>query len=337
MFNGKPNRAIIQIQAVIIVVLALVAVVAGYYYWYNQNLSTDMIQYVAPEEVGWSSEKLDSIKHLIEESGYSAIIVAYDGKIFYSYGEVSKNYNLHSIRKPLESALYGIQVDRGDIDLDETLMELGVDDIPPSLTDEEKQATVRELIQARSGVYHEAAAEAASMVELRPTRGSHPHGTFYYYNNWDFNVAISVFNQKTGIDSLDAFKSEIADPIGMEDFSLENCRYGYESEKSQFPAIQIRMSARDATYSVVDEDFGVGYGYMWYTIPEVSKFAQMVGSSGFYHTGLGVQVMIVLPELKLVIVELIDTDTSWWFDPETLDRKGDLGMQIGLEILNARN
>ena len=278
-----------QSQALIIAVLALVAVVTGYYYWSNQNLSTDMIQYVTPEEVGWSSEKLDSIKPLVEESAYSAIMVAYDGKIFYSYGEVSKNYNLHSIRKPLESAIYGIHVDRGEIDLDETLIELGIDDIPPSLTDEEKQATVRELIQARSGVYHEAAAEAASMAELRPTRGSHPHGTFYYYNNWDFNVAINVFNQKTGIDSLEAFKSEIADPIGMEDFSLENCRYGYESEKSQFPAIQIRMSARDllrfgvlyqqggewldqqivpawwieestSTYSVVDEDFGVGYG-----------------------------------------------------------------------------
>jgi len=151
----------------------------------------------------------------------------------------------------------------------------------------------------------------------------------------------------------------------MEDFSLENCRYGYESEKSQFPAIQIRMSARDllrfgvlyqqdgewldqqivpawwieestATYSVVDEDIGIGYGYMWRTIPEGFQFAEMVGSSGFYHTGLGVQVVIVLPELKLVIVELIDTDT-WLNDLEALDRQGDLGMQIGLEIINARN
>ena len=76
---------------------------------------------------------------------------------------------------------------------------------------------------------------------------------------------------------------------------------------------------------------------MWNTIPVGSKFAQMLGSSGFYHTGLGVQVVIVLPELKLVIVELIDTDTSWWFDPEALDPQGDLGMQIGLEIINAKN
>ncbi len=245
MFNRKAKRAMTQTNTIIIAIVVLVAIFTGYIYWSNQNLSTDIIQYVTPEEVGWSSEKLDSIKPLVEESGYSAIMVAYEGRIFYSYGEVSKNYNLHSIRKPLKSALYGIHVDRGEIDLDETLLQLGIDDIPPRLTDEEKQATVRELLQARSGVYHEAAAEDTIMIELRPPRGSHPHGTFYYYNNWDFNVAISVFNQKTGVDSLEAFKSEIADPVGMEDFSLENCRYGYESEKSMFPAIQIRMSARD--------------------------------------------------------------------------------------------
>ena len=360
MFNGNPNRAMTQSQTIIIAVVALVVVVAGYYYWSNHNLPTDMIQYVTPEEVGWSSQKLDSIMPYVEESGYAAIMVAYDGKVFYSWGDVARNFRIHSIRKPLESALYGIHMDRGEINLDETLLQLGIDDIPPSLTGDEKQATVRELIQARSGVYHEAAAEDVSMIELRPPRGSHPPGTFYYYNNWDFNVVTSIFEQKTGIDSLEAFKSEIADPIGMEDFSLENCYYSYESEKSQFPATQIRMSARDllrfgvlyqkdgkwldqqivpswwieestATYSVVDDDSGIGYGYMWRTIPEGSPIAQMVGSSGFYHTGVGVQVVIVLPELKLVIVELMDTDAPGWVDP------GDLGMQIGLEIINARN
>ena len=92
-----PNRVMPQSKVLIIAVLTLVAVVTGYNYWSNQNLPTDMIQYVTPEEVGWSSEKLDLIKPLVEESAYSAIMVAYDGKIFYSYGEVSKNYNVRAI------------------------------------------------------------------------------------------------------------------------------------------------------------------------------------------------------------------------------------------------
>jgi len=44
------------------------------------------------------------------------------------------------------------------IDLDKSLDELGIDDIPPGLTSIEKQATVRDLLMSRSGVYREAAA-----------------------------------------------------------------------------------------------------------------------------------------------------------------------------------
>ncbi len=342
------KRVITQSQAIIIVALVVITAVGGIYYWSNSHQSVNGIQYVSPEEVGWSSQKLDSVKQLAQNSGYAAIMVAYDGKVFFSWGDTTKDFRIHSIRKPIESALYGIHVDRGEINLDETLEQLGIDDIPPSLTDAEKQATVRELLQARSGVYHVAAAEDASMIELRPERGSHLHDT-YYYNNWDFNVATAVFMQKTGIDSLQAFKTEIADPIGMQDFSLEDCYYSIESEKSQYPATQIRMSARDllrfsvlyqkdgrwldqqiipsswieestATYSIMDNESGIGYGYMWKTIPADSPVAQMVGSSGYYHTGVGVQVVIVLPESKLVIVELMDTDTPGWVDP------GEIGM-----------
>jgi CubicO group peptidase (beta-lactamase class C family) len=354
------RRAVTQTQSIIIAVVVLVAVVGTYYFFSEPDQSVDGFQYVTPEEVGWSSQKLDSVKQLAEESGYAAIMAAYDGKVFFSWGEITTNFFVHSIRKPFESALYGIHVGQGEINLDETLEQLGIDDIPPSLTSMEKQATVRELLQARSGVYHEAAAEASSMIELRPPRGSHPHGTFYYYNNWDFNVAITIFEQKTGLDSLQAFKTEIADPIGMQDFSLADCSYKLEPEKSQHPATQIRMSARDmirfgvlyqkggnwlgqqiippawitestASYSVLDSDSGVGYGYMWNTIPAGTPAAQMVGSSGFYHTGVGVQALIILPELKLVIVELMNTGVPTWVDP------GEIGMQLGLEIINAHN
>ena len=166
--------------------------------------------------------------------------------------------------------------------------------------------------------------------------------------------------KKTGIDSLQAFKSEIAEPIGMQYFSLDKCCYIYENEKSQYPAAEIRMSARDllrfgllyqregawldqqiipsswtsestTTYSILDEASGVGYGYMWETIQAGSPMAEVVGTGGFFHTGIGVQTVIVLPELKLVIVELLDTDAPGWNDP------GEVGIQIGLAIINARD
>jgi CubicO group peptidase (beta-lactamase class C family) len=258
----------------------------------------------------------------------------YEGKVFFSWGKIKQKYLIHSIRKPFLCALYGIYVKRGLIDLDKSLDELGIDDIPPGLTSTEKQATVRDLLMSRSGVYHEAAAEAQVMVRTRPERGSHAHGTFFYYNNWDFNVLGTIFEKQTGKKIFEAFKEEIADPIGMQDFLLSDGRYQYERKKSKHPAYHFRMTARDMArfgllyqnkgkygdlqvipsewiaesttpYSINNLD-GDGYGYMWSIIPEEAGLG-----NGFYHTGTGVHLLAVLPDTKLVLVHRVDTDRDF--------------------------
>ncbi len=183
----------------------------------------NQLKYVSPEDVGYSSARLDDAKQLAEQSGFAAIMALYDGKVFFSWGNTTYNYKCHSIRKPFLSALYGIYVSRGDIDLDASLEDLGIDDIPPSLTTAEKQATVRDLLKSRSGVYHPAAAETQEMKDTRPARGSHPPDTFFYYNNWDFNALGTIFEQQTGTRIFEEFKRQIADPIGMEDFKVADC------------------------------------------------------------------------------------------------------------------
>lgn len=318
----------------------------------------NQLEYVTPEEVGYSSEKLDAAKEFAEQSGYAAIMALHDGKVFFSWGEITKNYWCHSIRKPFLSALYGIHVEKGNIDLDKTLEELNIDDIPPSLTHEEKQATMRDLLKSRSGIYHEAAAEAQIMIKTRPERGSHAPGTFFYYNNWDFNALGTIFEQETGTKIFEEFKKKIADPVGMEDFNIEDCQYQYEQEKSIHPAYHFRMSARDMArfgviyqkngmwkdsrivpskwiaestkaYSIEDAASGLSYGYMWKVFPEDSLGAKMIGNPGYFHTGVGVHALVIIPKLKLVIVERFDTDGEW-VDP------GDVGMKLGMMIINAR-
>ena len=320
--------------------------------------NTSDLQIIKPEDAGYSSAKLQDAYNFAEQSGYDAVIALYNGKVLFSWGQVDKNYNCHSIWKPFVSSLFGIHVERGEIDLDRTIEELGIDDIEPSLTHEEKQATIRDLLKSRSGVYHEAAAETLEMKDNRPERGSHKHNTFFYYNNWDFNVGGSIFEQVTGKDIFEDFKKEIADPIGMQDFDITECFKAYEHNISLHPSWRFRMSARDLarfgslyqlggnwndtriiskdwisestkSYSVLDSILGIGYGYRWYVIPEKSQFEQVIGSAGYYHTGLGVQIVLVFEELNLVIVELLNTDQDWT-DP------GNSGMELGMMIINAK-
>ncbi len=295
------------------------------------------LEFVEPEKVGYSSEKLKEAERFAKEIGCAAVMAVYDGQVFFESGNISEIFRCHSIRKPLLGALYGIYQAKGDINLDATLEDLHIDDIPPSLTLEEKQAKVEHLLMSRSGVYHEAAYEPQDMIDNRPERGSHPSDTFFFYNNWDFNTLGTIFEQETGEDIFKAFKEHIADVVGMDDFQIENCTYHYEWDKSMHPAYPFKMSARDLArfgilyqklgnwkgnqiipeawidestmaYSVADEDAGMGYGYMWGIIMEGGEIEQEIGYQGFFHGGGGAQVLLIIPDLKLVIVELFDTD-----------------------------
>jgi CubicO group peptidase (beta-lactamase class C family) len=313
---------------------------------------------ILPEEAGYSSEKLKEAEQFAKQIGCAAVVAVYDGKVFFAWGNISKKFRCHSIRKPFLSALYGIYLAQGDINLDATLEDLHIDDIPPSLTFEEKQAKVEHLLMSRSGVYHEAAYEPQDMIDTRPERGSHPPGTFFFYNNWDFNTLGTIFEQETGEGIFYAFKEHIADVIEMDDFQIDDCTYYYEWDKSMHPAYPFKMSARDLArfgilyqklgnwegnqiipeawidestmaYSVDDEAGGVGYGYMWAIIMEGGEIEQEIGYPGFFHGGGGAQLLIIIPDLKLVIVVLFDTDV---FDEDW----DDAGPELVSMILDAR-
>ena len=157
---------------------------------------------------GWSAQRLDIARDYSHAKGSAAVVVVQHGAVVASWGDTATNLLLNSARKSLLSALMGIAVGNGQVHLDDTLARLGIDDIPPALTEAEKQATVRDLLEARSGVYHDANYETPSMRLLRPARGSHPHGTYWYYNNWDFNALGAIYEHATGTRSSPHSHSE---------------------------------------------------------------------------------------------------------------------------------
>lgn len=291
----------------------------------------------SPEELGWSSEKLAVAQTYSEKIGSAAVMIVDDGVVVDSWGDITRNYQCHSMRKSLISALYGIYVDDGKIDISKTLKELDIDDRTP-LTEVEKQATAADLLKARSGVYIPAAGESSSMKALRPERGSHLPGTFWYYNNWDFNALGTIFDQETGEKSIyQAFKTRIADSIGMQDFAIENLQYNYEPY-SKHPYYGFRMSTRDLArfgllflregrwqgQQIISSDWvqestashsetgpDSGYGYMWWTGVKGGLFPGVeVKEHSFYASGYRGHKIVVLPYRNLVIVHRVDTDAG---------------------------
>jgi CubicO group peptidase (beta-lactamase class C family) len=103
-----------------------------------------------PTKMGWSVDGLAAAKAYADRIGSTSGMIIQHGVIVDEWGDTAHKSPLFSVRKSLMSALIGIAVGRGQMHLDETLGELGIDDNPPSLTATEKTATVRDLIEARS-------------------------------------------------------------------------------------------------------------------------------------------------------------------------------------------
>jgi len=112
----------------------------------------------SPDNLGWNQKKLSSATRWWKLSGSAAGVAVHNGRIIHTWGDVSRKYRAHSIRKTFLESLYGIYYDKNKINLDATLAQLNIDDIY-SLTKTEKSATVKQLLKGRSGVYHSAAYE----------------------------------------------------------------------------------------------------------------------------------------------------------------------------------
>ncbi|MBX2853389.1 MAG: beta-lactamase family protein [Rhodobacteraceae bacterium] len=287
--------------------------------------------------MGWRPAGLDAVFSYAATLSADTLVISTQGETVASFGELSKPYRTHSIRKALLSALVGRHVGPGprQISLDATLQDLGISDAPIPLTDLQKQATVRHLLQSVSGVNHPAAAELGLTAEKDRLLGSGENqpGTIWAYNNWDYNALTTIFEQKTGLSVASAFRTGFADPLGMEDFSEADVSYRHEPERSQHRAAAFRLSARDLARfgqlyldrgeapgaqllpaswpALITTDFARtarndlrwGHGYLWWLpnpeagLPEGTYFAW----------GLGAQAVFVIPEWSTVIVHQSET------------------------------
>ncbi len=291
-----------------------------------------------PAKFGYSLEKLEEARKFAEKGKTAAVVIVLDGKILYEWGEVERDFITHSTRKSFLSALFGKYVQNGIVDLDMTMKELGIDDVTP-LSEQEKMATVRDCLKARSGVYIDAAAESQGMRNVKPARNSHAPGTYWLYNNWDFNVLHTIFEKFTGKTVFQGIMEDIAVPIQMEHFGNDD-DMTFKVKESLHAAYMFKISARDMarfgllmlrngkwngkqiipadwvkeTTSYCSDAFaygGDGYGYMWWIVKNNNRlphFPFVELKEGAYSArGAYGQYILVIPEYDLVIVHRVNS------------------------------
>jgi CubicO group peptidase (beta-lactamase class C family) len=263
-------------------------------------------------------------------------MVVAGGKIAFKYGDVTQVSYLASARKSILSMLFGNYVESGAIDLERTIADLGIDDVG-GLLPIERSATIADLLTARSGVYHPAASPGSDTKGV-PPRGSRRPGSYFYYNNWDFNVLGAIFEKLTGKTVFAAFQSDPADPLRLQDFDPSRQRMLGIEEQSRYPAYHFFLSARDmarlglvmvrhgrwkgqkvvpqawvhtsTSVKVSSSDLTglfkgrpLGYGYLWW-LPE-ARSSNEDWAHSFLAAGNYGQFILGLPQIDLVIVHRV--------------------------------
>jgi CubicO group peptidase (beta-lactamase class C family) len=295
-----------------------------------------------PQQAGLSATGLEKLQVIAASQATDMLLVIRHGKIALSIGDPGKKFLCHSMRKSFLAAVIGAEVESGRIDLSATMETLGIDDCE-GLSDVERQATVYNLLTARSGIYHPAGYETPWMRRIKEKRHSHAPGTFWCYNNWDFNALGTIFEKLTGETVHDAFARRIAGAVGMEDFSLVAAKDGERSdgwherfEISEHRAYPFRMSSRDlARFGQLFLQRGVwtsqqllpagwaqecvmpyshagthgAYGYMWWLERDGVFLPGVSTPKGSYAAmGAGGHYCLVLPALDMVVIHRVDTD-----------------------------
>lgn len=288
-------------------------------------------------DAAFREERLKAVRACVASQATDMLLVVHHGKVVLSIGDAEKKFLCHSMRKSFLAALIGFEVEEGRIDLSATLESLGIDDYQ-GLSTIERQATVYDLLTARSGIYHPAGYETPWMQRIKEKRHSHAPGTFWCYNNWDFNALGTIFEKVTGETVHHAFARRIAGPIGMVDFALEGGTPDgwHESfDISHHRAYQFRMSSRDlARFGQLFLQQGIwdgvpllpagwaqecvmpysdagthgGYGYMWWLERDGVFLPGAITPKGSYAAmGAGGHYCIVIPALEMVVVHRVDT------------------------------
>lgn len=197
-----------------------------------------------PAKNGWDTTKLKSLKNfIIDSTQVTGMMIVHKGSVVFEYGDVIENSYIASCRKSILAMLFGKYVQSGKIDLAKTLNDLNIDDVR-RLLPIEKTACIKDILQAKSGVFHPAS-YPGDYLKYAPERGSVRPGSYWLYSNWDFNVAGYIFEKETGSNIYKEVEKQLANPLKMQDWNLKLQKKEGDSTRSYFPAYPMYFSTRD--------------------------------------------------------------------------------------------
>ncbi len=335
---------------IVVISLIIISILIPYYkFFYMRAGSFKGTPFEISKTQNFNTDKINALtKHLKEKSATTGLLVLKDGKITYSYGDIKEVSYLASCRKSILSMLYGKHVENGIIDLEETIGDIGIDE-DDGLLEIEKTATVNHIVNARSGVFHIPANGGYDIANVLE-RGSVKPGEYFLYNNWDYNVAGHILETKTGNTVYEELETQLAKPLGFQDWNIKNQRRSANKDKSRYSAYHMYLSTRDMAkigqlmlnngswngkqlvskewiqkttttttpkdtvnkrYNLTNKSpFQFSYSHMWWLFENLNNNPDVKGA--YTARGYGGQYITVIPKRNMVIAHKTKMDMLYY-------------------------
>ena len=256
-----------------------------------------------PRQAGFLPHRLDRVAADAKEKQSSCLAVVRDGRLVrdWNWGTPrTSSRQVFSVTKSITSALVGIAVRDGDLDVDDAV----ADHVPSWVGTESADVTVRDLLSNTSGRFWSLDSDYNQLTHA-PDRTAYavgldqqfPRGTTWAYNNAAIQVLDRVLRRATGR-ATDAFaRDRLFEPLGMTHTFMTRDQSGRSTnvyfgvfttclDLARFGQLYLRRGAvggeRIVSRAWVHQSTGrssselnAAYGYLWW----VNRYGVLRGST----------------------------------------------------------
>ena len=293
-----------------------------------------------PEEQGMDAQKLAAMLAEIKERKIDirSLLVIRNGYLvsetyFVPFLQHHKQ-DMQSVGRSFTATLVGIAIDKGYIaGVDQKILEFFPDRTFANLDAQKKAMTLEDVLTMRSGLepqpgdpYYRAMQNSPDWIQfLLDLPVTDPPGSRWNYCAGCSHILTAILQNTTGMNPRDFAEQYLFKPLGisagkwMSDpaglpygaggFNLmprDMAKLGYlYLRKGQWDGQQIIspewVETSTQPHADVDVNAHFGYGYHWFTVPEMEGYAALGG---------GGQTILVIPKSDLVIVTTARTEES---------------------------
>jgi CubicO group peptidase (beta-lactamase class C family) len=303
-------------------------------YWPTEGWRTS-----TPEEQGMDSQKLEAMLTEIKERKIDvhSLLVIRNGYLvsesYFGPYQQDLKQDMQSVGRSFTSVLIGIAIDKGYINgVDQKILAFFPKRTFENLDEQKEAMTLDDVLTMRSGLegendpYYRAMQNSPDWIQyLLDKPIVDPPGSRWSYCAGCSHILTTILQETTGMNPHDFAEQYLFKPLGISagpwmtdpagipygagGFNLtprDMAKLGYlYLRKGQWDGQQIVSSewveTSTRTHADVDVNAHFGYGYHWFTVPEMRGYAALGG---------GGQIILVIPESDLVIVTTAKTEES---------------------------